>query len=198
MSSIPSHLLQPSESRQQPTSREYSPAKYAATPHEPERGYFTTVDAPANTNTLGNQQGMAGCNITTCPVVIQQKTSTNLPRSASDVFGRRYGRVQHNHLPRCNSAKKQALTCPARQVMFLAEGMAGCNITTCPVVIQQKTSTNLPRSAGDVFGRGYGRVQHNHLPRCNLAKKQAQQDHIAPAWQVMFWAESFKCNSPLF
>ena len=48
-------------------------------------------------------------------------------------------------------------------------------------------------------------VQHNHLPRCklqvNLAKRaigQAEQDSTLPLWQVVFWAASLQCNSPLF
>ena len=41
-------------------------------------------------------------------------------------------------------------------------------------------------------------VQHKHLPRCNGLRGKQNKTLACPARQIMFWAESSQCNSPLF
>ena len=49
-------------------------------------------------------------------------------------------------------------------------------------------------------------MQHNHLPRCKLQVNSAKKSQsgkqnktlTCTALQVMFWAESLQCYSPLF
>ena len=85
-------------------------------------------------------------------------------------------------------------------------GVESCVLVGLKLKPSNAEATIVKPLMGVVQNATKGSVQHNPLPRCklqvNLAKKwqSGKQNKTlnCPARQVMFWAESSRCNSPLF